>query len=151
MGCGGGGLLSGVAAAVKLSGSSAVVIGVEPEGANSMGRSMEAGRALWMPNGRTDTIAHGLAPPFAGRACYNHVAKFVDEMVTVTDLDIKKATRALYDVGIVSEVSGAAAVAAVLFGRVGNISGKRVVCVVSGRNISPQELMHDVFECHRGM
>ena len=142
--CGGGGLLAGIASAVKLSGSSAKIIGVEPEGANSMGRSLSANRAQWMPNGHTDTIAHGLAPPFAGRACYNHVARFVDEMVTVSDDDMRTATKALYDAGILSEVSGSAAVAAVLAGKVGDVRGKRVVCTVSGRNISVEEFLHEV-------
>lgn len=133
-----------MAAAIKLSGSSARVIGVEPEGADSMGRSVRAGRAQWMPFGKTDTIAHGLAPPFAGRACFNHVRRFVDEMVTVTDDELRMATLALFESGVVAEVSGAAAVAAVLAGRVGDISGKRVVCIVSGRNIAPKEFVHEV-------
>jgi threonine dehydratase len=142
--CGGGGLLAGVASAVKLSGSSARVIGVEPEGADSMGRSVRVGRAQWMPHGRTDTIAHGLAPPFAGRACFNHVSRFVDQMVTVTDDELRRATLALFEAEVVAEVSGAAAAAAVMAGKVGDVTGKRVVCIVSGRNIGPKEFMDEV-------
>ena len=93
-----------------------------------------------MPGGgKTDTIAHGLAPPFAGRACFNHVDRFVDEVVTVTDDEMRHATRALYKAGVVAEVSGAAAVAAVLAGKV---EGKKVVCTVSGRNIDIEEYEH---------
>lgn len=141
--CGGGGLLAGIASAIKLSGSNAKVIGVEPEGANSMCLSKISGSPEWMPDGKTNTIAHGLAPPFAGRACYNHVHRFVDEMVTVTDEEMRTATRELFKSGIVAEVSGAAAVAAVLAGKIGDQSylcGKNIVCTVSGRNIDIAEL-----------
>lgn len=132
--------MAGVAAAVKLSNSLARVIGVEPEGANSMCLSLQAGEARWMPEGgKTSTIAHGLAPPFAGKACYNHVSHFVDELVTVSDDEMREATRALFRAGIVSEVSGSAAVAAVLSGKIGNIDGKNIVCTVSGRNIDIKE------------
>ena len=138
--CGGGGLLAGVGAAVKLSGSKARVIGVEPEGANSMYRSIQTGKAEWMPEGgKTNTIAHGLAPPFSGKACYNHIRNFVDDVVLVTDEELRHATRELFKSGVVSEVSGAAAVAAILAGKINDIEGKRVVCTVSGRNIDSKE------------
>lgn len=95
-----------------------------------------AGSAQWMPEGgKTNTIAHGLAPPFAGKACFDHVLKFVDDVVLVSDEELRTATRLLFKAGIVSEVSGSAAVAAVLSGKVGDISGKKVVCTISGRNI----------------
>lgn len=100
--CGGGGLLAGVAAAIKLSGSAARVVGVEPAGAPSMVLSRQAGHAAWCPaGGSTSTIAHGLAPPFAGRACFNHVQQFVDDVVTVTDEEMRDATRLLYRAGLV--------------------------------------------------
>lgn len=52
--------------------------------------SNAAGKAEWCPNGgETDTIAHGLAPPFAGRSCFRHVQEFVDEVVTVTDEEMR--------------------------------------------------------------
>ena len=138
--CGGGGLLAGIAAAIKLSGSSARVIGVEPTGAASMHMSCESGKAEWCPDGgHTDTIAHGLAPPFAGRATFNHVKSFVDEVVLVTDEEMRVATRALFEAGVVAEVSGAAAVAAVLAGKCGDLAGKKVACTVSGRNIDIDE------------
>jgi threonine dehydratase len=105
-----------------------------------MALSLGAKKAVWCPDGgKTDTIAHGLAPPFAGRACYSHVAAFVDEIVSVTDDELRAATRALYDAGVLAEVSGAAAVAAVLAGKV---SGGEIVCTVSGRNIDAAELEH---------
>lgn len=148
--CGGGGLLAGIAAAVKLSGSGARVVGVEPEGAQSMLTSLDRGEASWCPDGgKTETIAHGLAPPFAGRACYCHVRAFVDEVVTVSDEELREATRALYRAGVVAEVSGAAAVAAVIAGKLGDVRGLHVVCTVSGRNIDPDEYEHAL--SHRPM
>jgi threonine dehydratase len=103
--CGGGGLLAGVATAIKLSGSKARVVGVEPDGAQSMVLSVERAEASWCPDGgKTATIAHGLAPPFAGRACFNHVVEYVDQLVTVTDDEMRYATRALYRAGLVVEV-----------------------------------------------
>lgn len=138
--CGGGGLLAGVAAAVKLSGSHARVVGVEPEGANSMCLSRIAGQAEWMPDGgKTNTIAHGLAPPFSGKACFNHVQRFVDDVITVSDNEMRAATRSLFKAGVVAEVSGSAAVAAVLSGRLGDTEGKKIVCIVTGRNIDIEE------------
>ena len=119
------------------------VVGVEPEGACSMVLSVAAGEAAWCPDGgATHTVAHGLAPPFAGRACYNHVRKFVDDVVAVTDDDMRAATQLLFRAGIVAEVSGAAALAAVLAGKCGSareLAGKTVVCTVSGRNIGFDE------------
>jgi threonine dehydratase len=143
--CGGGGLLAGVAAAIKLSGSKARVVGVEPVGAQSMALSVASGAAEWCPEGgKTETIAHGLAPPFAGRSCYNHVSEFVDEVVTVSDDEMREATRQLFLTGIVAEVSGAAAVAAVLTGKLGDLEGKKVACTVSGRNIDIDEFEHAI-------
>eukprot|EP00928_Gymnodinium_smaydae_P004989 TRINITY_DN11717_c0_g1_i4.p1 TRINITY_DN11717_c0_g1~~TRINITY_DN11717_c0_g1_i4.p1 ORF type:complete len:394 (-),score=109.39 TRINITY_DN11717_c0_g1_i4:173-1237(-) len=138
--CGGGGFAAGVASAVKLSGSKARVLAVEPEGAQSMRISFDRGEQSWCPGGKVDTICHGLAPPFAGKATFNHCRKFVDEVVLVTDADVKAAVRLLFEAGHVVEASGAAAVAAVLAGKCGDLSGKKVVCTLSGRNISSQDL-----------
>ena len=144
--CGGGGLLAGVAAAIKLkAGASTRVVGVEPEGANSMWLSVKAGSAQWCPDGgKTSTIAHGLAPPFAGKVCYEHVNRFVDEVVLVSDDEMRRATAALFARGIVAEISGAAALAAVMAGKCGELTGKTVCCTVSGRNISIGELHEEL-------
>eukprot|EP00747_Dinoflagellata_sp_TGD_P068402 gnl/TRDRNA2_/TRDRNA2_155696_c1_seq2.p1 gnl/TRDRNA2_/TRDRNA2_155696_c1~~gnl/TRDRNA2_/TRDRNA2_155696_c1_seq2.p1 ORF type:complete len:362 (+),score=89.92 gnl/TRDRNA2_/TRDRNA2_155696_c1_seq2:112-1197(+) len=153
--CGGGGILAGIAAAAKLgpvasdgdskrtAAGRPRVIGVEPEGANSMYLSWNKGEAVWCPDGgKTHTIAHGLAPPFAGRACFNHVKHFADDVVLVTDGELRAATKLLFELGVVAEVSGAAAVAAVMAGKVADIAGKQVCCVVTGRNIEPVEYGH---------
>ena len=120
------------------------VIGVEPEGANSMWLSVQDGSEhQWCKDGgKTDTVAHGLAPPFAGRACFRHVREFADGVVLVSDDDIRAATRHLFEAGIVAEVSGAAAVAAVMTGKCGSaeeLAGKQICCLVSGRNIGFSE------------
>jgi len=70
-------------------------------------------------------------------------------VVTVSDDEMRHATRALYKTGIVAEVSGAAAVAAVLAGKVGDVKGKKVVCTVSGRNIDIEE--YELALSHRPM
>ena len=147
--CGGGGLLAGVAAAIKTAAAAAGrspprVLGVEPVGANSMWLSMQRGGHQWCDGGgKTSTVAHGLAPPFAGRACYRHAERFVDGIVLVTDDEMRAAARLLFGAGVVAEVSGAAAVAAVqsgkVFGEHEHAAGKKVVCVVSGRNIGFDE------------
>jgi len=133
------GLLAGVAAAVKLKkGAQTQVIGVEPTGACSMHLSFEKGEHSWCE--KLDTICHGLAPPFAGKATYNHAKAFVDQIVLVTDDEVRVAVKRLYESGLVVEASGAAAVAAVMAGKCGDLDGKKVVCTVSGRNISCSDL-----------
>ena len=141
--CGGGGLVSGVAAALKLSGCQARVVAVEPSGSPCMSTSMTLGRPAVEPEDfETNTIAHGLAPPFAGCITYAHVCAFVDEVVTVTDAELVAATRVMYERGLVCETSGCAGVAAAMAGKLG--PHKRVVCVVSGRNISMEDMQHEM-------
>ena len=89
-GIGGGGLISGVAAAVKRAKPSARVIGVEPTGAPGMTLALEAGAPVRLES--LDTVADGLAAPFVGAHNLNHVRAFVDEVVTVEDADIIEAT-----------------------------------------------------------
>lgn len=144
--CGGGGLVSGVASAIKLSGCQARVIAVEPEGCPCMHRSLELKRPAYAPDDfKLSTIAHGLAPPFAGKVTFAHVKAFVDSVVLVSDAELVEATKYMYANGFVCETSGCAGIAAVMAGKVVPGSGGRVVCVVSGRNISGTDL-NDVLE-----
>ena len=141
--CGGGGLVSGVASALKLSGCKARVVAVEPTGSACMTASVRLGRAAKEPEDfQTSTIAHGLAPPFAGDITYNHVKHFVDDVVTVSDTELIAATKAMYDHGFVCETSGCAGVAAVMSGKV-TCTG-RYVCIVSGSNISREDLYEEL-------
>jgi threonine dehydratase len=131
---GGGGLISGIAAAVKLQRPSVRVVGVEPKGADAMSRSLEQGAPVHLE--RVDTIADGLAPPFAGEHTFRHVRRFVDEMVRVADGEIVDALRVLIQrCKLAAEPSGAAGLGALMSGKVAPTAGSTVVCVVSGGNI----------------
>ncbi len=137
--CGGGGLLSGVAAAVKLRLPSAQIIGVEPEGASAMTQSVERGSPVHLD--RIDTVADGLAPPFAGRLNLAHVQAFVDRMVVVSDRDIIAALGVLIErCKIVPEPAGAAAVAPLLNGTLTIESGSNVAVIICGGNIDRARL-----------
>ncbi|KAL5013259.1 hypothetical protein ScPMuIL_007529 [Solemya velum] len=137
--CGGGGLVSGVAAAIKLSGlNQCKVYAVEPMGAPTMFESFRQGHPVAMD---VKTVAAGLAPPCAGNITYSHCRKFVEDVILVSDKDIVEAVRILYQAGLVVEPSGAAAIAALVSGRVPDVAGKKVVAFITGRNIPPNELL----------
>jgi threonine dehydratase len=132
---GGGGLASGVAAAVKRMQPRARVVGVEPEGAATMRRALDNGSPQLLDH--IDTIADGLAPVIAGELTFEHARDLLDDVVTVTDDSIRRATALL--VGrhkLVVEYSGAATTAALLSGRV-RAEGSRVAAIISGGNLDP--------------
>ncbi|CAL8242132.1 unnamed protein product [Merluccius merluccius] len=137
--CGGGGLLAGVAAAIRLSGFSRTrIYGVEPEGACTMYQSFLEERPVGM---ETKSIASGLAPPSAGTLPYQLCRRHVDQIVLVSDEEIKTAVSALYRSGLVVEPSGAAAFAAIIAGdKIPEMAGKSVVCILSGGNMGKDEL-----------
>jgi threonine ammonia-lyase medium form len=137
--CGGGGLISGVAAAVKALRPHVRIIGVEPEGADVMTRSLAAGSPQRMP--RLDTIADGLAAPFAGTHTFTHCRALVDDWVIVSDREIVDAMRILVErCKVAAEPAGAAAVVPLLTGRLGAKSGATVVPVICGGNIDVARL-----------
>ena len=139
VGCGGGGLLSGVAAAMHAVCPRARVIGVEPEGADAMRQSLARGEPVRLA--KLDTIADGLAAPFAGVHTLAHVRAFVSDMVLVDDADILDAMRVLMRrARILPEPAGAAATAALLDGTLMIEPGEHVVVVVSGGNADPERL-----------
>ena len=134
---GGGGLIAGVAAAIKLTRPSVKVIGVEPEGAAAMKASIEAGHPVTLD--KTETIADGLMPVRPGDLTFAHVRQFVDRIVTVTDLQIIDAVLWLFaNAKIVAEPSGAATVAAALTAK--PRLPAPVVAIVSGGNIGLDKL-----------
>jgi len=142
-GIGGGGLISGIALAIKESRPRARVIGVEPEGAPSMRRSLDSGRPERLE--RTDTIADGLAAPFAGQINFEIVRRYVDDVVLVTDAEIRTAMRFLLErCKLLAEPAGAAATAALLAGKVKPAAGSRVVSVISGGNIDAENLARQI-------
>ena len=139
VGCGGGGLLSGVAAAMHAVCPRARVIGVEPEGADAMRQSLAKGEPVRLE--KLNTIADGLAAPFAGVHTLAHVRAFVSDMVLVDDADILNAMRVLMrSARILPEPAGAAATAALLDGTLMIQPGEHVVVVVSGGNADPERL-----------
>jgi len=137
IGVGGGGVIAGVSAAVKLSGSKAKVYGVEPEGAAKMYNSIKEGKPHTLES--IDTFVHGLAAPYAGTITYEFVKEYCEEIILVNDKEIKNAMEILYkDYKLVVEGAGAACLAAVISNKI-DVKGKKVVCVLTGGNISYSE------------
>ena len=139
---GGGGLISGVAAAIKLSRPDVKVVGVEPSGAAKMTASLAAGHPVTLD--RTSSIADGLMPVRPGELTFEHVKAFVDQVVTVDDDEIARAALWLFhEAKQVVEPSGAATTAAVLWPKAGSLLADReqtVVAILSGGNVSPETL-----------
>jgi threonine ammonia-lyase medium form len=132
---GGGGLISGMAAYVKQKRPEVRVIGVEPETADAMKRSLEAGHPVTIAPART--IADGLMPVRPGDLNFAHAREYVDEIVRVDDASILEATRRLIaESKLIVEFSGAATVAALL-SRAFAPRGTRVAAVLSGGNLDP--------------
>jgi len=137
---GGGGLISGVAAAVKSVKPNVRVIGIEPVGAPGMTESLRRSEPVRLE--RLDTIADGLAAPFVGRLNYLHARDLVDEMVLVTDDEIIAAIPVLMErCKIMPEPAGAATTAALLSGKVRLTPGSTTVAIVSGGNIDRTRLI----------
>ena len=135
---GGGGMASGVAAAIKLSKPSVRIVAVEPEGAPKMTKSIEAGHPITLPSSKT--IADGLMNLRPGDLTFAHVRAFVDEVVMVSENAIASTVGWLFRNGrIVVEPSGAVTTAAVSLG-LGNVDLTKgpVVAVVSGGNVAPE-------------
>lgn len=131
---GGGGLIAGVAAAIKLSRPDVRIVGVEPEGAATMSTSLAAGHPVTLDT--VGTIADGLMAVRPGDLNFAHVQAYVDEVVTVGDGAIECMVPWLFrHARLVVEPSGAAAAAAIALG-LGHPTGD-VVAIVSGGNVEP--------------
>lgn len=137
---GGGGLLAGIATAVKHAKPAVRIIAVEPDGAPTMKTALAAGEPVSLP--KTGSIADGLLTIRAGDLTFAHAREFVDECVTVSDAAIAEAVRWLArHARLVVEPSGAATTAAVMQG-LGEIGGAtHVVTLVSGGNVEPSALV----------
>ena len=130
---GGGGLISGVAFAIKSLKPNVKIYGVQAEGAPSMVKSLESGHILRLSD--VSTIADGIAVKEPGVNTFDICQKYVDEVVTVSEDEIAAAILALIEQQkLVAEGAGAVSVAAAMFDKI-PIEGKKVVCVVSGGNI----------------
>jgi threonine dehydratase len=144
---GGGGLISGISAAIKLSnpklGQPRVkVIGVEPELAADAQASLRAGRIVSFPAEQvSQTLADGLRTQSIGAINFEHIRAYVDDIVSVTEDEIREAMRALSaNVKTLAEPSGAVAPAAFLFHADELPNTKINVAVISGGNIDPKLL-----------
>lgn len=130
---GGGGLISGVAFAIKNLNPNVKVYGVQASGAPSMQKSLFDDKIERLPS--VSTIADGIAVKEPGANTFEYCKKYVDEIVTVTDDEISAAILSLIEnQKLIAEGAGATSVAAVMFGKV-LVEGKKVVCLVSGGNI----------------
>lgn len=130
---GGGGLISGIAYTIKTLNPNVKVYGVQASGAPSMRNSISDGQIEELDS--VFTIADGIAVKKPGTLTYDLCAKYVDEIVTVTDDEISAAILALMEQHkLVTEGAGAVSVAAAMFGKV-DIEGKKAVCLLSGGNI----------------
>ena len=135
---GGGGLISGVATAIKTQRPDVRIVGVEPAGAAKMTAAKAAGQPVTLEKG--ESIADGLITVRPGELTFEHVRAFVDELVTVTDDAIADAVRWLFrEARLVAEPSGAASVAGARAARAAGRLGPETVAIVSGGNVGPQD------------
>ncbi len=133
VGVGGGGLISGIATAIKERRPQTRVYGVEPDGADAMSLALEKGEVVTMT---PSTVADGLAAPFAGAWTLATCRHYLDGLILLDDPTILAGMRfAAERMKQVLEPAGAAALAAVLFGRVPLQDGDRVCVVASGGNV----------------
>ncbi len=132
---GGGGLLGGVASAVKQIRPGARVVAVELAEGPGLAPALAAGKPVPAPR-PSDTLADGMTPPFVGALPLEIAREAVDEIVSVTESEIIEAMKLLMTrAKLYVEGSGAAATAALLFGKIKTSPGARVVAIVSGGNV----------------
>jgi threonine dehydratase len=126
--------MSGVASALKQMNPRVRVVAVELEAGPGLGPALSAGKPV--PVKRPDTLADGMTPPFVGALPLAIAREAVDEIVTVTEVEIIDAMKLLMTrAKLYVEASGAAATAAVLSGKVRARQGERTVALVSGGNV----------------
>ena len=131
---GGGGLISGVAFTIKKLNPNIKIYGVQAAGAPSMEESLAHGKIERLSH--VSTIADGIKVMEPGELTYSLCKEYVDGIVTVTDDEISSAILALMEQHkLIAEGAGAVPVAAVMFDKIPDIAGKKVICLVSGGNI----------------
>jgi len=136
---GGGGLISGISVAIKSLNPAAKVIGVEPELAADAQASLRTGSIVEIPSKQAlATIADGLRAIYIGSLTFEHIRRYVDDIITVTEEEIRRAVRILAEnPKTTAEPSGAVTTAAWLFHRENLPPSNAAVAVVSGGNIEP--------------
>ncbi len=146
---GGGAFISGIALAIKEKNPKIKIIGVEPEKANSMWLSLQANRIV--EKDHVDTIADGLALKKPGERPFEIVKKYVDDMVLVSEEEIKKAVVFLLErAKLLVEPSGAVSVAALMTGK-SNIKNKEAVAILSGGNLDLDKLINLIYNYQEGI
>ena len=137
---GGGGLLGGVASAVKQLAPRVRVIAVELAAGPGLGPALAAGKPVPAP--RPDTLADGMTPPFVGALPLAIAREAVDDVIGVTESEIADAMQLLMTrAKLYVEGSGAAATAALVARKAGLPAGSRVVAIVSGGNVDPDRAL----------
>jgi threonine dehydratase len=144
---GGGGMISGVATAIKLSKPSVKIIGVEPELAGDAQASLRAGKIIQFPASEVSrTIADGLRTQSIGPINFEHIRSYVDDIITVSEDEIRRAMKyLLISAETIAEPSGAVAVAGFIFHAAQLPHTKLNVAIISGGNIDPgmlEEIRH---------
>jgi threonine dehydratase len=135
---GGGGLISGIATAIKAHRPDVRVVGAEPEGGADAKASLETGKLVTL--GHVETVADGLRTSRIGELNFATMQECVDEVVTVPDEETLRAVGILAaEARLVVEPSGAVSTAAVLFGHTG-LHARKAVAVISGGNVDPARL-----------
>ncbi len=139
---GGGGLISGVAAAVKLSNPKVKVIGVEPELAADAQASLRSGKIVQFPAEQVSrTLADGLRTQSIGDINFEHIRTYVDDIITVSETEIREAMKLLaQNPETIAEPSGAVSTAGFLFHADQLPKSKTSVAIISGGNIDPDML-----------
>jgi threonine dehydratase len=131
-------LLSGVAAAVKHLRPETRVMGIEPELAGDAQESFRSGTLVtWPAEKTTRTICDGLRTQSLGGLNFEHIHILVDDILTVTEDEVRGAMRTLASAGITAEPSGAVTTAEVLFHPERLVPYRKVVAILSGSNYSP--------------
>jgi threonine dehydratase len=135
---GGGGLISGVSAALKLIKPEVRVVGVEPEFANDAAQSFKAGRIVAFTGDQSQTAADGLRSQSVGSLNFEHIQAYVDDIVTVTEEEIREAMRrTIVATRLVPEPSGVVTIAAAFFHRDQLPHARETVAIMSGGNVDP--------------
>jgi threonine dehydratase len=144
---GGGGLISGIATAIKESRPKAKIIGVEPEFAADAQASFRTGK-IQSVSGESAlrTMADGLRSQSIGSINFEHIRRYVDDIITVKEDEIRQAMKhLLFSARILAEPSGAVTTAAVLFHAAELPASEKTVAIVSGGNVEPQ-LFSDILK-----
>lgn len=138
----GGGLISGIATAIKLANPKVKVVGVEPELAADAQASLRQKQRVTFPAEQVGrTIADGLRTSPVGEIPFEHISKFVDDIVAVTEDEIRESMRRiLHNIRVVAEPSGAVAPAAAFFHAAQLPKVRKIAAVVSGGNVDPKML-----------